>query len=511
MSEEAATAAGSSAAAPAWWGYLLAIPLCGLATLLASVVEGWVAVPNLSLIFVLPVVILAVTFGAGPAVAAALVGVLAFNFFLIEPRYTLRVDDPANVWGLGLLFVVAVVVSGVAAQSRRRAVQAESLADQSSALQALTRALVAAPNRDAIVSSTAAALARLFGAPAAVLLADGEGLAAVCSPDVELAPDDLEAARLALSAGQPTRADAYPVENATFDFWPVKTRSRLRLALGVRLLGERGGRPVETDRLVEIVGGYMAVALERDRYAGQAMEARIGLESERVKADLLAAVSHDLRTPLSTILVSLQSLQRFGDSHDDDTRRALLALAEVETARLSGLVANLLAMSRIEADAIAVKRAPSLPADLVTAALDRAHHVLHDRRIDNRVGPLSLPVMVDGPLVEAALANVLENAGKYSPPGSTVSIRAEAVEGGCAIRVLDQGPGFPRDAEPLFEKFARGVQGDGRAPGTGLGLAIARGFLQAQGGRISAGNRRDGPGGEVVLFLPEVQQVGVHS
>lgn len=488
--------------APQWWGYLLCIPLCALATLLAVIADQWVSAPNLSLVFVLPLVILAVTFGVGPALAAAVLGVLAFNFFLIEPRYTLRVEDPANVWALGLMLLVAVLVSGVAAQSRRRALQAQGHADQAAALQGLARALVAAPDRGVIALSTADALARVFGGEAVVLLDENGVLLPSTSPPRPLGRENLDAARWALAARTPTRAQAYPVDDSTFDFWPVGTRTRLQAVIGLKLPERADGRPAEIDRLVEIVGGYLAVALERDRYAGQALEARVGLESERVKADLLAAVSHDLRTPLSTILFSLQSLQRFGDTHDAATKAELLSLAEAETARLSGLVDNLLQMSRIDADALAVKPSPTAPADLVAAALDRARHALRGRKVVNEVSPSSALVLVDGPLAETALANVLENAGKYAPTASTVTIRAVDHDHGCEITVLDEGPGFPAEVEPLFDKFTRGVEGDGRPPGTGLGLAIARGFLTAQGGRIQAGSRTDRPGGVVRIVLP---------
>lgn len=495
----------SGARAPQAWGYLLCIPLCALATLLAVIADQWVSAPSLSLVFVLPVVILAVSFGVGPALTAAVAGVLAFNFFLIEPRYSLRVSDPANVWALGLMLLVAVIVSGVAAQSRRRALQAQGHADQAAALQGLARALVAAPDRSVIAQSTADALARVFGGEAAVLLDEGGALAATASPAQTLSAEDLDAARWALAVRRPTRADAYPVEHSTFDFWPVSTRSRLQAVIGLKLPPRAEGRPVETDRLVEIVGGYLAVALERERYAGQALEARVGLESERVKADLLAAVSHDLRTPLSTILFSLQSLQRFGDTHDEATKAELLALAETETARLSGLVSNLLEMSRIDADAVAVKPSPMSAADLVAGALDRARHALSGHALLNEVHAAAPTVLADGPLAETALANVLENAGKYAPAGSTITVRTVDHDEGCEIVVLDEGPGFPVHVEALFDKFTRGVEGDGRPPGTGLGLAIARGFLTAQGGRIEAGNRKDRPGGVVSIMLPLAQ------
>lgn len=488
---------------PAALGYGLAVVLVAVATIVALVIDQLAAVPNLSLVFVLPVVIVAVSFGWGPALAAAAAGVLCYNFFLIEPRFTLRVQDPANLLAMGLLLVVAAIVSALAAQSRQRLMQALQHASDARALQDLARAVTAASGGKAVAAAAAEALGRMFGAPAVVLLCEGETLElAAAAEGAQLSASDLEAARWAMASRLPTRADAYPVDRAMFDFWPVFTPSRRQAVVGVRLAGRAGGRPAEPERLVGIVLGQLAVALDREHFAAQALSARLESERQKLKSDLLAAVSHDLRTPLSTILFALQSLLRFGDAHDAASRAELLTLAETETARLSRLVSDLLDAGRIEADAVTVRPAGAAPADLVASALQRAKAALAGREVVNEVGPEAPAVMIDYSLAETALANVLENAGKYAPPGSRIRVQSSRREGLGVIEVLDEGPGFGGPIEPLFEKFARGAEGDGRPPGAGLGLAIARGFLEAQGGRIAACNRTDRQGALVRLFLP---------
>lgn len=483
-------------------GHAAALALVAAATLAALLVERAAPVPNLSLIFVLPVVIVAATFGWGAALTAALSGVLAYNFFLIEPRQTLRVEDPANLWALGLLLLVAALVSAVADRSRRRAIKAWEAAEQAHALQALARALVGATDRASIAAACAEALARLFRAPAAIYVERGDDLERAAAARGAPGPADDEAARWALASRLPTRGEAYPVDEAAFDFWPILSHQQRRAVVGVSFAGQEEGRPEAPDRLVEIVGGYLAVALDREAYAADALQTRLEIERERLKTDLLAAVSHDLKTPLSTILLTLQSLARFGDAHDPETRAELLRLAEAEAERLDRMVASLLDVNRLEAGALAVRPEPAALGELIAQAARRAAPALAGRKVAVEAYSGAARLMVDPALFESALANVLENAGRYAPANSTVRVRS-GVDGGLGwIEVLDEGPGFPPDVERLFGKFTRGVEGDGRPPGVGLGLAIARGFLEAQGGRVEAGNRTDGQGARVRLWAP---------
>lgn len=479
-------------------GYGWAVLLAGAALGVAVLLNQRLDIADLSLLFVLPVVIVAANFSLGAALTAAALGAAGFNFFLIQPLYTFSIADSAQLWGLVLLLAVAVIVSAVADEARRRAEEARGHAARAIALQGLARGLVGANTRSEIVAETRAALTAIFDAPSVVLLSGEDG----GLENDGLTDAELQAAGWALSTRLSSRADAYPPQNATYDFWPVITPSRLGAVIGVRLDGRSEGRPGDIERLLDIVGGHLAVALERRRFAAQAQRAAVIEANDRVKADLLAAVSHDLRTPLSTVLVALQSLQRFGGDHDEATRDELLSLAESETARLAALVGNLLDMGRIDAGAMVVRIEPTALADLVATALDRARPALSGRAIENAVDGEGLNVLVDPGLAATAIGNLLDNAGKYAPAGSTVRIDACAEDGKAVISIVDEGPGLPSPHDHLFERFERGVSGDGRPPGTGLGLSIARGFLAAQGGSVEAANRAERAGARLTVRLP---------
>jgi len=478
--------------------HLAALAMTAVAALLTIGLEQVLPVPNLSLVFVLPVVVAAATLGWGPSLTAVASSVLAYNFFLIEPRYTFRVADPSNVLALLLLLVVAAMVSAVAAQARRRALDGQRAADQAAALSAFATGLVGAKDLAALAKACAETLTRLFGVPAMVLTEEAGALTVrALAGGAQPGPADLDAAGWSLAAGLPSRGGAYPVGETDFDFWPVTSSRRRKAVIGLVLSDPDAGRPDQPERLVETVASYLAVALDREALMAQTLRGEVERANERVKADLLAAVSHDLKTPLSTILFSLQSLRTF--AHDEASRAELLAVAETEAERLSGLVGKLLDVGRLEAGALAVKPEVATTADLVAQALHRVRPALAGRPVDLDLAAGG-DLWVDPALFETALGNVLENAVKYAPGPLQIVAGVEDETGW--IEVRDRGPGFTGRPEALFEKFVRGVQGDGRPPGTGLGLSIVRGFIEAQGGRLEAANRDDGPGARVRLVAP---------
>lgn len=242
--------------------YGAALAMVAVATLLAFVVKNVIAAPNLTLIYVLPVIAAATAFGWGPALAAVVAGVLAFDFFFTEPYFSFTISSPSDIWAAGLLLVIAAIVTTVAAQSRRRTVEALRAQEQAEALQSLAHMVIAQRPRGEVLDAAAAALNRIFRAPAVIYLQErGEIRRAAESGRPEITPIDEEAARGALTALLHTRAETYPYDQAEFEFWPVATPAGRRFVLGVDFTRALADRPEKPERFTESVAAYVAAAL----------------------------------------------------------------------------------------------------------------------------------------------------------------------------------------------------------------------------------------------------------
>jgi K+-sensing histidine kinase KdpD len=253
--------------APAWVRYLASVAMTAAATVLAISVDTEVNIPNLSLVFVVPVIIAGVGLGLGPSLCAAILGALAFNFFLTEPRYSLAINDPSNIWAMALLFVVGLVVSGVAFTSHRRAAEASQLRRQATVLQGYSRNVVAARSVDAITSITSQALSALFRVPAVVILiAEGRAVSIKRSGDAEPDEAELEAARSSLATGDVLRGGVYPYPASRFDFWPVPTSEGQGAVIGLAFDADE--RPSVPDTQVKVVADILALALDRQYRRG---------------------------------------------------------------------------------------------------------------------------------------------------------------------------------------------------------------------------------------------------
>jgi K+-sensing histidine kinase KdpD len=248
--------------------YLASVAMTAAATVVAVGVDSKVTIPNLSLVFVVPVIIAAVSLGLGPSLCSAILGALAYNFFLTEPRYSLAVDDPANIWAIGLLLVVGLIVSSVAFTSRQRATEAALLRRQATVLQGYSRDVVGADDTNAIVSITSQALAALFQVPVVVMLVAGERVVSLQQVgDAEPKEADLEAARSSLATATVVRGGVYPNLASRFDFWPVETEEGQKAVIGLAF--DPDERPSAPDTLVNIVVRVLALVLDRQHVRQQ--------------------------------------------------------------------------------------------------------------------------------------------------------------------------------------------------------------------------------------------------
>ena len=302
----------------------------------------------------------------------------------------------------------------------------------------------------------------------------------------------------------PRGAESDTLPGAKRLFLPLRTADG---AIGVVGLA-RGQRPEmlltpDERRLLDALMDQSAVALERVRLAGQINEARLAAESERLRAALLTSLSHDLKTPLASILGAVTTLKQYRDMLDIPTQDELITTIQEEAERLSRFVANLLDMTKIESGSIELDREHVHIDDVVATALQRVSTIVSDHKVEVDL-EASLPMLkLDVMLFEQVLVNLLDNAAKYAPPGSEIRIRSRRTGGAVAIEVLDEGPGMPEDRlERVFEKFHRVKHGDRQRAGTGLGLAICRGFVTALGGRIVAANRADRSGAIFTITFP---------
>lgn len=480
-----------------WQRYLWSALLVGATTLLSVPVHRFVSPVNLVMLYLAAVVIAAIYLGRGPAALSAIAGVLAFDFFFIQPRLSLTVANAEYLLTFVGLLVVGLVISTLAARSREQAEAARRREVQAIALYELSRDLASASELDEILRIVVRHVGGTFGREAAILLAAGEALQLrAASPGLVLSEKEMAVAALALGAGQPTGRGTATMAGAAMRFMPLKTVRGVVGVLGVKPVDPGDSLSQEQRRLLEVFASQSALAIERAELAEQARQAQVARAAEALQAALLNSVSHDLRTPLVSITGTLSSLEEDGACGDNPVQRSLITMAREEAERLNVLVGNLLDMTRIEAGALKTIKELCDVQEVTNAALDRLAGRLVGREVAIDTGDLLAPM--DFVLMVQVLVNLIDNAVKYSSPGSPIAVTARRAGDTVEIAVLDRGRGVPpADLERIFDKFYR-VRASAGVSGTGLGLPICKGIVEAQHGRIWAENR---PGGGTVVTV----------
>lgn len=483
------------------WSSLYVAMALGIGTALSRFLD----VRNIALVFLMAVLASAMGGGLWPALFASVLGALVFNFFFLEPRYTLDIGDPESVVAFAFFLGVAVIASNLAGRVQRQAVTARQRAKTTEGLYLFSKKLAGAGTLGDVLWATVYQIASMLQVRVVALLPENGRIAVQAGfpPDDTLDDADIAAAQWAWKHDKPAGRGADTLPGAKRLYLPLKTG---RTRVGVIGLDNDKQGPVLTpleQRLFDSLADQAALAIERIQLVADVDNARLAAEADKLRSALLTSLSHDLKTPLASILGSAGALRDYSTSLTDSGRVELLTTIVEEAERLNRFIANLLDMTRLESGAAAVSLTPLFIGDSVGSALRRAEKILALHRVDLAVPPDLPMVRLDPVLFEQVLFNLLDNARKYAPSGSRIALRAWADESHVTLQVVDEGPGIPPDdLTRIFDSFYRVRKKDHVQAGTGLGLSICKGFVEAMGGTIFATNRADRPGAIFTLRFP---------
>jgi two-component system sensor histidine kinase KdpD len=513
---EVTIVAGESSAAPSrqarpWhtdasWESLLAGAVgAAVATLIAWPIDsfGLVSPTSLVVIYMVAVLLVGARYGLWPALATSLLCFLAHNWFYTPPRYSFTIQRPEDAVGIVLFLAGAIATGTLAGQLRAQVATMRANQKRTEMLYDFSKRIAAKSDLDDVLYAGAFHIAATLNCRSLILMPDATGtlqqVQGYPSIEEDLDPRAAAAARWAFDKNEPAGAGTPTLPTSQWMFAPLATTTPLGV-VGLMFADPRRGADPEVRRLLKAVEDQVAVAVERTRLAADVQNLRVEAEGEKLRTALLNSLSHDLRTPLVSVIGAFSGLSNDLSPAD---RAALIDAGLDEARRLDRYVQNLLSMTRLEYGALRPRRAAIDIRELVgTARADLR------RQLDGHVLAVDIPaglpqVDVDPVLITQALGNVLENAAKYAPAGSTIRIAARRGGGMVTLAVTDEGPGIPEaERDKVFDMFYRVAEGDRRPTGTGLGLAIVRGFVQAHGGRVRALARPEGRGTTIEMDLP---------
>ena len=482
-----------------WIDYLFAAFGCAVATAIAAGLYSLVELTNIAMIFLFTVVLVAVYFGRGPAVLAALLSVAAFDFFFVPPRFSFAVSDVQYLLTFAVMLTVALITGQLTAGSRYQARVAMSRETRARALYEMSRELSAALMLEQIAEIAGRFIESSFNAKSTLLIADDNdklqgplGAAALAI--------DLGIAQWAFDHGEPAGVSTDTLPGSTILYLPLRAPMRFRGVLAVEPRSARWLLIPEQRRLLDTFASLIALAVERVHYVDIAQRTTVQIESERLRNSLLSALSHDLRTPLTALMGLAECLTITEPELSGEQRDIAVSICD-EARRMTALVNNLLDMGKLQAGEVMLNKQWQPLEEVVGAVLAATSNLLN-RHVVTVSLAADLPLLeFDAVLLERVFFNLLENAQKYTPVGSCIEINAAVKNDVAEIAVEDNGPGLPAGMEEqVFEKFTRG-QKESATAGVGLGLAICRAIINAHRGRIWAEKSHLG-GARFVFTLP---------
>jgi len=477
-----------------WPRYAWGAATIAACTAIAGLLFRHFAQANIVMIYLTGIVVVASRWGRGPSIMAAILSVAAYDFVFVPPYLTFAVSDTQYLFTFAVMLMVGLVVSRLTVRNKEQAEVARQRERRTGALYSLSRELASTRSLDAMIASVERHVQELFEGRAAVLLANEDGRLALRSdaPAFAQDPKEMAVAQWSHEHSEPAGRGTATLAGAGALHLPLVGSRGPVGVLAVAL--DPGRRPPGTDQmhLLETFANQTALALERALLARDAHRQRLAAEGEKLRNAILAAVSHDLRTPLAAISGAASSLASSEDRLDAAARRELVLTIHEEAQRMNRLANNLLEMGRLQSKSVALRREWQPIEEVFGSALHQLESAMKDREVVLRV-PENLPlVAIDEVLIERVLVNLLENALRYTPPGTPIELAAAARPGEILVEVLDRGPGLvPGEEDQIFDKFFRGEAARSRQ-GVGLGLAVARAIVEAHAGRIRAGNREGG-------------------
>jgi len=499
LASETPSAAGSN-----WAAYLSAMGISGACTVVAALMYPYFAQTNLVMVYLLGATCAALKLGRGPASAVALANVLAFDFFFVPPRFSFEVADFEYVVTFGVMLAVALIIATLVASVRAQTRVAGARERRTALLYAMSRELVSTRNLEDLAPVAVKHVAETFASRAVVLVPDEKGrLQYPQSTPTQgsLLGASLPVAQWVYDTGAPAGLGTDTLPATPGQYLPLKASRHVLGVLVVEPTQRRRLLLPEQRHLLETFAAQIALAFERARLQEAAEQAHVTAETEGLRNTLLASISHDLRTPLAVITSASSALGDPSSSFDSDARRSLSAQIEVKSKEMAEIISNVLDLMRLESGQFSLRCESVMIEDLVSTSLQRLSSRLREHPVAVHL-PAGLPaVQVDSSLVLQVFTNLLENAAKYTPVGTPITVAAAVENPFLRIMIDDTGPGLPAgDVERLFAKFHRG-RDESSAGGAGLGLSICRAIVSAHGGRIEA-SQPPGGGARFSFTLP---------
>jgi len=475
--------------------------LIGLATALAATpLLNRLDLANIVMLFLLAVVVVAVRYGRGPAVLAAIVNVLTFDFFFVPPRFSFAVHDIQYALTFAVMLTVGLVVGQLTARFRYQAYVANAREVRARHLYEMSRELSGALTVAQVVEISERCVEASFRVKAHLLLPDNHDR--LQAPPVQPGKPkvDTAIAQWSFDHNAPAGMGTDTLPGSSVLYLPLKAPLRMRGVLAVAPEHRRSLLIPEQRRLLDTFAALVAIALERVHFVDVARDTLVKMEGERQRNSLLAALSHDLRTPLTGLIGLTETLALDMAAEESPHQNALADIRE-QAVQMALLADNLLDMARLQTGGIRLRKDWQSLEEVFESALRLLEQPLRNHPVRLALEPQLPLVRCDGVLMERVLVNLLENATKYTPPGTAIGVTAAVEAGQLRIEVWDEGPGLPAGHEQaLFEKFRRG-HAESALPGIGLGLAICQAIIEAHGGHIEATNRPRG-GARFVITLP---------